>query len=76
LSAVDPGTVHELQLLTLGPQLRGSANVNVGQAAVKVVFDLLNTFFHRYSPAVKGRTMIIKNDSDLLVRIHFGGDPM
>jgi hypothetical protein len=78
LDAIDPLSiqlVHDLQVLTLGPQLRGSSNVDVGQAAVQMMHELLKALLAKYNPDVKRREMIFKNDSGHLVDIHFGGDP-
>jgi len=49
LDAIDPlniDIVHDLQVLTLGPQLRGSRNVDGGQAAVETMVDLLKVSIH------------------------------
>jgi len=67
--------VHDLQLLTLGPQLRGSRNVDVGQAAVETMMDLLKGLLASYSPEVKRRKIRFTNDSANEILIHFGGDP-
>lgn len=78
LDGVEPATldiVTDLQLLTLGPQLRGSRNVDLGQVAVDVVFNLLKGLLVRYSPTVRRRTITLTNDSALPVEIRFGGDP-
>jgi len=78
LDTIDPialDTVNDLQILTLGPQLRGSRNVNVGQIAVDVISNLLKGLLAKYSPDLKGRGLTFINDSGLPVTIHFGGDP-
>ncbi|MFN0100759.1 MAG: XcyI family restriction endonuclease [Bryobacteraceae bacterium] len=78
LDVIDPVSadlVHDLQLLTLGPQLRGSNNVDVGQQAVEVAFNLLKGLLVKYTPTIKGRRMTFLNDSALPVLVHFGGDP-
>jgi hypothetical protein len=78
LDAIDPvhlDVVHDLQLLTLGPQLRGSRNVDVGQAAVETMVDLLKGLLTTYSPTLKRREIAFTNDSSTMISIHFGGDP-
>jgi hypothetical protein len=78
LPAIDPLSseiMHDLQLLTLGPQLRGSRNVGVGQEAVDLVIDLLKGLLARYSPQVTRRRIAFSNDSGLPVTIQFGSDP-
>lgn len=75
---IDPVTieiVQDLQILTLGPQLRGSRNVDVGQAAVETMVDLLKGLLAQYSPRVKRREIAFTNDSSVAISIHFGGDP-
>ncbi len=78
LDGIDPVAleiINELQLLTLGPQLRGSRNVDVGQVAVEAVFDFLKGLLARYAPVIKGRNLSFTNDSGIPVLLHFGGDP-
>lgn len=67
--------VNDLQILTLGPQLRGSRNVDVGQMAVSLVFDFLKSILLEYHLNVKRRTLEFINDSNLPVTIRFSGDP-
>jgi hypothetical protein len=50
-------TVNDLQILTLGPQLRGSRNVDVGQTAVALVTDFLKSVLLDYRLNVKKRTL-------------------
>jgi hypothetical protein len=68
-------SVNDLQLLTLGPQLRGSRNVDVGQAAVETLFDLFKGILATYAPTIKRRSLKFMNDSGLVVSVHFGADP-
>jgi hypothetical protein len=67
--------VNDLQLLTLGPQLRGGHNVDVGQVAVKSIAELLKKLLATYDVKDKGRKLTIENDSGLLVEISYGSDP-
>jgi XcyI restriction endonuclease len=53
--------IHELQLLTLGPQLKGGENNVVGEEAVKEFSDVLEA--------------LIKNSSGRVVFIKLGADP-
>jgi hypothetical protein len=75
IDPVSPEIVHDLQMLTLGPQLRGSRNVDVGQAAVETMIDLLKGLLSPYAPQVNRREIAFTNDSPVAVSIHFGGDP-
>ena len=67
--------IHELQLLTLGPQLRGGANTKIGQAATKEVFDLIKGLVAPYIKETTERTIHIINDSKRTVMIEFFSDP-
>jgi XcyI restriction endonuclease len=69
------GVVHELQLMTLGAQFRGSGNVRVGQDAIDQFFNLLSVLVEPYNPTIKGRKMSLKNDSKLPVEVRFASDP-
>lgn len=71
--ALDP--LNDLQILTLGPQLRGSHNVDIGQEATKGVSALLRRLLAPYSPKTKGNRLSFKNDSQLVVEVQFGSDP-
>lgn len=78
VSAIDnlsPGIVSELQLLTLGPQLRGSENTRIGQEASERIFDLIKSLASSYVREVTRRTMIIENDSKRMVIVEFSNDP-
>ena len=67
--------VHELQLLTIGPQFRGSENTRLGQGATKEFFELVHDVVTPYLKDVTGRTMLIENDSGRPVLIEFASDP-
>jgi hypothetical protein len=67
--------VHDLQLLTIGPQLRGSENTRLGQGASREVFDLLSSIVAGYAKEKTTRTILIQNDSGRPVLIEFLSDP-
>ena len=67
--------IHELQLLTLGPQLRGSENTRLGQAATQEVYDLIRSIVLSYLREETKRTMILENDSGRKVLVQFASDP-
>jgi hypothetical protein len=75
LGDISLGTVFELQLLTLGPQFKGSGNVKVGQNAIETFFTLLRSLLSPYSPTVKGRSLAFRNDSKLTVLVRLASDP-
>jgi len=68
-------TLNELSLLTLGPQFRGSRNVNLGIEAISTVFTLIKTIV---APAIieQGEHyLVIKNAVGRIYRIEFSPDP-
>jgi hypothetical protein len=67
--------IHELQLLTLGPQLRGGANTKIGQDATQEVFNLIKNLTASYIKDTTERTIHIVNDSNRTVMIEFFSDP-
>jgi len=67
--------VHDLQLLTLGPQLRGGENTRIGQDATREVFSLIEKAMSSYIKETTTRTMRVKNDSGRTVMIEFFSDP-
>ena len=66
---------QELQLLTIGPQLRGSENTRLGQGATQEFYDLLHSLIGEYVKDTTTRTMLIENDSGRPVLIEFSSDP-
>lgn len=66
---------HDLQLLTVGPQLRGSANTRIGQEATKEVFSLIRRLVRAYTREVTERSIRLENDSGRTVLIEFFSDP-
>lgn len=72
---VTPGILDELILLTLGPQLRGGANVQKGTAGIGAVFEAIHEIVR---PAVKratDRQIDLTNAADRRVLIEFAPDP-
>ena len=65
----------QLTLLTLGPQLRGGANVQKGTSAISQVFDIV---FHIVQPSVinsNSHRIELRNNSGRSVYIQFAADP-
>jgi hypothetical protein len=75
LDRVSPAILHELQLLTIGPQLRGSENTRIGQTATKEMRNLMGAIVRRYVTEETERTIILRNESDRPVLIEFFADP-
>lgn len=65
----------QLTLLTLGPQLRGGANVQKGSSAISQVFDILYQIVHTSVTGLDARCIELKNNSGRTVRIQFSADP-
>jgi hypothetical protein len=74
LSAIQPISamaVHELQLLTLVPQWRGSQNVSIGQGATKQVFALIRDLVSSGIQASTDSTITVQNAAGRTVQIAF-----
>jgi hypothetical protein len=67
--------VHELQLLTLGPQLRGAQNTRIGQDATKAVFALIEDIAGPFIKEATKRTLVIANSAGRTVLVEFASDP-
>ena len=75
IDEISTQTIHELQLLTLGPQLRGGANTRIGQDATKGIFDLIKSLVATNTKDTTERTIHVINDSNRTVMIEFFSDP-
>jgi hypothetical protein len=67
--------VHELTLLTLGPQFRGGALNRLGSRATRRVFDLISSLT---APAIitsSQRSIEMRNAAGRTVRVEFASDP-
>lgn len=73
--ALSPLTVHDLQLLTIGPQLRGSENTRLGRGATKEVFSLIRQITGKYIKEESEAVIRLENDSGREVTIEFASDP-
>ena len=59
--------VNELQLLTLGPQLRGSENTRIGQRATVQVFEMIKQAVRPYLKEATRKTLIVLFNLDALL---------
>ena len=75
LDILSPNTVTEMQLLTLGPQLRGGRNTEVGDLATKETFKLIEKLVTPYILNVDNNEILIENNSKRKILIKFSGDP-
>lgn len=64
----------QLTLLTLGPQLRGGANVQKGSSAISEVFDVVFQIVSSSVTYSNSRCIELKNNSDRTVYIQFSPD--
>jgi hypothetical protein len=68
-------TLSELQLLTVGPQFRGSINNELGQVATQKTFSIIKDLVKDYIVTSTPISIEIKNDSGRMVTIMFSSDP-
>lgn len=67
--------VNDLQILTLGPQLRGGRNTELGKFATAQTFNLVKALVQDYITKENDKEIIITNDSKRVVSIVFASDP-
>lgn len=67
--------LDDLTLLTLGPQLRGGANVAIGSAAIAAVFGIIKEIVEDAVVDSSPGRITLKNAADRTVLIEFAADP-
>jgi hypothetical protein len=72
---INAGLLDDLTLLTLGPQLRGGANVRKGAAGIKTVFNAIHEIVVNSIIATTEARMEIENATGRKVFIEFAPDP-
>ncbi len=72
---ISAALLDDLTLLTLGPQLRGGANVRKGTAGIKTVFNAIEEIVRASAVKVETSRMEIKNAAGRTVLIEFAPDP-
>ncbi len=75
LDSLTINTIHELQLLTIGPQLRGSENTRIGASATREVRQLMEAIVKPHVHESTPRTLLIRNAAGRVVLIEFLDDP-
>ena len=80
LAGINPNDVNaefldDLTLLTLGPQLRGGANVRRGSDANESVFNLIHNIVVHSATATTDRCIQVQNAAGRKVLIEFTSDP-
>jgi len=67
--------IDDLTLLTLGPQLRGSANVKKGSTSIRSVFELIHTLVRGALVGATEKKLEVRNAAGRKVLIEFSSDP-
>jgi len=67
--------LDDLALLTLGPQLRGGANVKKGARGIVVVFNAMKEIVEKHVVSATPRVIQVENAAGRLVLIEFAPDP-
>lgn len=75
LDSLSLSMVHELQLLTLGPQLRGSQNTKIGSEATSEVFRIIKRSVAGHIVEEAENYLLVRNASGRDVLIEFFSDP-
>ena len=72
---ISAALLDDLTLLTLGPQLRGGANVRKGSAGIRTVFNAINEIVQNAVTSSTQSRMTILNAAGRTVLIEFAADP-
>lgn len=72
---VSENVLHELSLLTFGPQLRGSRNVVLGTEAIQIVFALIKSIVAHAILEQGNDYLIIRSAAGRIYRIELRPDP-
>lgn len=67
--------LDDLTLLTLGPQMRGGANVRKGTEGIELVFKAIHSIVKKKAVAVQPRRIEVVNAAKRRVLIEFSADP-
>ena len=67
--------VHELQILTLGPQFRGGRNTVLGKEATDRTFELIRNLVHKYIVDSDQKKIKLVNKLDQIITVQFASDP-
>lgn len=67
--------LNELTLLSLGPQLRGGANVLIGSKAIVKVFEIIHGIVKKAALKSAPTRIVLNNAAGRKVFIEFGPDP-
>jgi hypothetical protein len=67
--------IHELQVMTLGPQFRGSENTRIGANATRQVYDLISVIVQSQIRDRTRRSIRLVNAAEHVVLLEFASDP-
>lgn len=67
--------LHDLSLLTYGPQLRGGQNVVIGAKAVAQVFEVIREIVGARAVRVEEKLIELTDSTDRTVKVRFRSDP-
>ncbi len=67
--------INDLQLLTVGPQFRGSNNNTLGQVATQKTFKLIRDIVFKYIKSSTDTEIVIMNALERVIEISFASDP-
>jgi hypothetical protein len=73
--SMNAGILDDLTLLTLGPQLRGGANVSIGTAGIVAVFGVIKEIVATSVKQSEQSRIELKNAAGRMVLIEFAADP-
>lgn len=68
-------SVHELTLLTVGPQLRGGVLNTLGSRATRQVFELIDSLVTDAIVSSSQKSFKLENAAGRVVRVEFASDP-
>lgn len=68
-------SVHELTLLTVGPQLRGGVLNTLGSRAARQVFELIDSLVTNAVVSSSRKSIKLQNAAGRVVRVEFASDP-
>ncbi|RQS27971.1 XcyI family restriction endonuclease [Burkholderia sp. Bp8992] len=74
-ASVNAALLDDLTLLTLGPQLRGGANVRKGTAGIRTVFNAIHEIVEKSVVNISNTSIEVKNAAGRRVLIEFAADP-
>lgn len=74
-ASVSAALLDDLTLLTLGPQLRGGANVRKGTAGIRTVFNAIHEIVRDAVASLSESQIAVANAAGRTVLIEFAADP-